>query len=182
MQQKPWTVWCWSAISDGYPSFIAACCPFLDRACLRRLWRGVALLSNVRFTSEVVRPCILNGLVDNSSVDCCIVRWWGLARHGHDPCPGGRAVRHKGDVSSCAFCTSRVGDFTHGHLLPRLCRLEYPVVCSSPCGTSRSLFMDAALLDFQSVGFGQHPLHCARTCPVCWSGVCPRRFLHTATC
>ena len=67
-------------------------------------------------------------------------------------------------------------------LLPRLCRLAYPVVCSSPRGTSRSLFMDAALLDFQSAGFGQHPLHCARTCPGCWPGVCPRRFLQTGTC
>ena len=39
--------------------------------------------------------------------------WWGLARHGHDPCPGGRAARHRGDVPSCAFCTSPVGDLTH---------------------------------------------------------------------
>ena len=88
-------------------------CPLLDRAWLRRLWRGLALLSNVRFIPGVVRPYKFDRSVYNSSVDSGMARWWGLARHGHDPCPGGRAARHTGDVSSCAFCTSPVGDLTH---------------------------------------------------------------------
>ena len=47
---------------------------------------------------------------------------------------------------------------------------------------AEAFVMDAALWDFQSAGLGQHPLHCARTHPVCLSGVCPRRFLQTGTC
>ena len=94
--------------------------PLLDRAWLRRLWRG---LSNVRFTPGVVRSYVINRSIYNSGIDSGMARWWGLARHGHDPCPGRRAAQH------------------------------------SPRGSSRSLFMGAALLDFQSGGFDQHLLH-----------------------
>ena len=144
--------------------------PLLDRAWLRRLWRGLALLSNVRFILGVVRPYMFNRSVYKSSVDSGMVRWWGrLARHGR-----------------CAFVCVLHQSSRRPHslsvVLPRLCRFAYPVVCSSPRGTNRSLFMDAALLDFQSAGFGEHPLRCARTHPVCWSGVCPRRLLQMGTC
>ena len=40
-------------------------------------------------------------------------RWWGLARHGHDPCPGGRTSRHRGDPLGCRFCGSSLGTVAH---------------------------------------------------------------------
>ena len=178
--RRPWTVWCWSALFyDGHPSLVAACglsslgsrlaswsmawsrsplqCPLHSRSCASLLIRPIGLQLQRRFWHGLMvgtRPTWPRPMP----------RWTG-----------------RGDVCSCAFCTSW-RPHPLSDLLPRLCRLAYPVVCSSPRGTSRSLFMDAALLDFQSAGFGQHPLHCARTYPVCWSGACPRRFLQTGTC
>ena len=75
-------------------------------------WIPLGFLSNVRFIPGVVRPCTFDRSVYNSNVDSGMARW-SDPRHGHDPCPGGRAVRHRGDVSSCPFCTSPVGDLTH---------------------------------------------------------------------
>ena len=63
-----------------------------------------------------------------------------FARHGHDPCPGGRGARHRGDVSSCAFCTSRVGDLTHClTCCPCFCRLACPVCSRSLCNGRSTL-------------------------------------------
>ena len=87
--------------------------PLLDRAWFHRLRRGLALLSGIRFNPGAVRPYALDHMVYNSTVDPGLARWWGLARHGHDPCPGGRTARHRGDVSQCAFCSSASGDFAH---------------------------------------------------------------------
>ena len=118
-------------------------CPLLDRAWLRRLWRGLALLSNVRFIPGVVRPRPIGLQLQR--------RFWhgsmvGLARHGHDPCPVSSAQRRC--VFVCVLHQSSWRPHPLSDLLPRLCRLAYPVVCSSPRGTSRSLFMDACTLGF----------------------------------
>ena len=40
-------------------------------------------------------------------------RFWGLARWGHDPFPGGRAARHLAQPSSCSFCDAPQGDMFH---------------------------------------------------------------------
>ena len=40
-------------------------------------------------------------------------RFWGLARWGHDPFPGGRAARHLGLSLSCVLCEAPSGDLFH---------------------------------------------------------------------
>ena len=71
---------------------------FLHRAWLRRLWRGLALLSNACFTSTAVGPYALNRSVHKLQ-HLFAARWWRLARQGHGPCPGDWAARRRGDVN-----------------------------------------------------------------------------------
>ena len=87
--------------------------PVLDRAWVQRLARALAILTGVRFSPGSVRPFALDLSIYNSDVDPGLFRWWGLARHGHDPCPGGRPARHRGGEVACLFCPSTFGDLTH---------------------------------------------------------------------
>ena len=113
--------------------------PLLGRAWFHRLRRGLALLSGIRFNSGAVRPYALDNMVYNSTVDPCLARWWGLARHGHDASPPGRVVRHKGDVSQCAFCSSASGDLVHClAICPAFSDLFFAMDCSSPSCSRQS--------------------------------------------
>ena len=71
--------------------------PLLDRARFH-LRRGLALLSGIRFNPGAVRPHVTDHMVNNSTVDPGLARWWALPRHGHDPRLGGRAARHGTEV------------------------------------------------------------------------------------
>ena len=127
-----WAHWCFSLLhhhavgSLGYHGVGVGCSPLvirrwlhqvvfpvLDRAWVQRLARALAILTGVRFSPGSVRTFALDLSIYNSDVDPGLVRWWGLARHGHDPCPGGRPARHRGREVACLFCPSTFGDLTH---------------------------------------------------------------------
>ena len=183
--RRPWTVWCWSALfSDGHPSLVAACG-------LSSLGSRLASSSMARSRSPLQCPLHSRSCASLHVQPFGIQlqrRFWHGSMVGTRPTWPRSMPRWTGSPAQrrCAFVCVLHQSSRRPHplsvVLPRLCRLAYPVVCSSPRGTNRSLFMDAALLDFQSAGFGEHPLRCARTHPVCWSGVCPRRLLQTGTC
>ena len=126
-----WAHWCFSLLqhhavgSLGYHGVGVGCSPLvirrwlhhvvfpvLDRAWVQCLARALAI-TGVRFSPGSVRPFALDLSIYNSDVDPGLVRWWGLARHGHDPCPGGRPARHRGGEVACLFCPSTFGDLTH---------------------------------------------------------------------
>ena len=152
MQQETLDSWCWSALFyDGHPSasFQKLCVP---------------TCSTDRFTTPA---SILAWLDGGDSPDMATTQ-----------APGGRAARHRGDVSSCAICTSPVGDLTHClTCCPAFADLRIQWCAAAHVAPAEASLWDAALLIFQSAGFGQHPLHCARTYPVCWSGVLPASIL-----
>ena len=84
----------------------------LDRAWSHRLIGGLSALDSVRF--DVSSSCIsLNHAIYGPGINPADARWWGLARHGHDPCPGGRTSRHRGDPLDCRFCGSSLGTLAH---------------------------------------------------------------------
>ena len=87
--------------------------PVLDRAWVQRLARALAIITGVRFSPGILRPYALDLSIYSSNIDPGLVRWWGLARHGHDPCPGGRPARHRGGEVACFCCPSTLGDLTH---------------------------------------------------------------------
>ena len=118
-----WAHWCFSLPhhhaegSPGYHGVGVGCSPLvirrwlhhvvfpvLDRAWVQRLARALAILTGVRFSPGLVRSFALDLSIYNSDVDPGLVRWWGLARHGHDPFPGGRPARHRGGEVACLFC------------------------------------------------------------------------------
>ena len=64
-------------------------------------------------TQEVQLQFCLLPLAYCQSVEPELVRWWGLARYGHDPGLGGRGARHRGVSSNCRFCHANVEDLAH---------------------------------------------------------------------
>ena len=111
--RRPSTVWCGSALFyDGHPSLVAACG-------LSSLGSRLASSSMARSRSPLQYP------LHSRSCASLHIRPIGLqlqCRFWHGsmvvtrptwPRPMPRAARHRGDLSSCAFCTSPVGDFTH---------------------------------------------------------------------
>ena len=84
----------------------------LDRAWSHRLIGGFSALHSVRF--DVSSSCFsLNRATYGLGINPADARWWGLARHGHDPCPGGRTSRHREDPLGCRFCGSSLGTLAH---------------------------------------------------------------------
>ena len=86
--------------------------PQLFSQCLTARWRSrlaraLNLLTSLRIRPRQLRILTLDDLVHSGEVNPENARWWGLPRHGHDPCPGGRPARHGGDPASCLFCPCR---------------------------------------------------------------------------
>ena len=84
----------------------AALFPVFDRAWHSRLTRALSLLTSS--TSVAYAYVFYSRGVDPENA-----RWWGLARHDLDSCPGGRPARHRSDPTSCLFCPWAVGDLQH---------------------------------------------------------------------
>ena len=110
-----WLPWCWSGLFSSCDPSMAASCGF---SCSGPRMGPAPCpcpchLTGVRFSPRSVHPFALDLSIYNSDVDPGLVRWWGLARHGHDPCPGGRPARHRGGEVACLFCPSTFGDLTH---------------------------------------------------------------------
>ena len=61
--------------------------PVFDRAWHSRLTSALSLLTSFRSRPRQLRILALDDLVYSREVDPENARWWGLARHGHDPCP-----------------------------------------------------------------------------------------------
>ena len=69
--------------------FARVVAPALDRAWRQRLVPGLSALHTVRFdcSSSYLTS---NHMIYGRGIDPADARWWCLARHGHDPCPGGQ--------------------------------------------------------------------------------------------
>ena len=74
---------------------------WVPRSWRQRVERSLGLFHTIR------------SFVYSQSVDAGLARWWGLARYGHDPGPGGRAARHRNSSPVCSFCCADVGDLAH---------------------------------------------------------------------
>ena len=111
--RRPWTVWCWSALFyDGHPSLVAACG-------LSSLGSRLASSSFARSRSALQCPlhsrsCAFLYSTDRFTTPASILAWLdggdspNMATT-HAPVDGQLGT----GVSSCAFCTSPVGDLTH---------------------------------------------------------------------
>ena len=63
------------------------------------MWSALSA-SSTPFGDPRAQPQLsLPAFVYSPSVDAGLARWWGLARYGHDPGPGGRAARHRKLIS-----------------------------------------------------------------------------------
>ena len=87
--------------------------PVLDRSWRQRVERSLGLLHTIRRDPRAQPQLSLPAFVYSQSVDAGLARWWGLARYGHDPGPGGRAARHRNSSPVCSFCCADVGDLAH---------------------------------------------------------------------
>ena len=87
--------------------------PVLDRSWRQRVGRFFGLLHTIRCDPRAQPQLSLPAVVYSQSVDAGLARWWGLARYGHDPSPGGRAARHWNSSPVCSFCCADVGDLAH---------------------------------------------------------------------
>ena len=87
--------------------------PVLDRSWRQRVERSLGLLHTIRCDPRAQPQLSLPAFVYSQSVDAGLARWWGLARYGHDPAPGGRAARHRNSSPVCSFCCADVGDLAH---------------------------------------------------------------------
>ena len=87
--------------------------PVLDRSWRQRVERSLGLLHTIRCDPRAQPQLSLPAFVYSQSVDAGLARWWGLARYGHDPGPGGRAARHRNSSPVCSFCCADVGDLAH---------------------------------------------------------------------
>ena len=87
--------------------------PPLNRSLRDRLVAAASSLS----VCHVHGPFAVNAgphqIVYGRSCSSSHARFWGLARWGHDPFPGGRAARHLGLSLSCALCEASSGDLFH---------------------------------------------------------------------
>ena len=88
--------------------------PLLNRFLRDRLVAAASLLSvcHVRVASLAVNAGPHQIVYGRSSIPSH-ARFWGLARWGHDPFPGGRAARHLGLSLSCTLCEDPSGDLFH---------------------------------------------------------------------
>ena len=121
----PETLWRWTRKHSSTLRrwFARGVAPALDRAWRQRRVLGLSILHTVRFDySSSDFP--LNHMIYGRGVDPADARWWGLARHGHDPCPGGRTRRHRGDASGLHLLRFRLWNASplHGVLHPPLMR------------------------------------------------------------
>ena len=66
--------------------FARGVAPALDLAWRQRLVLGLSALHTVRFDCSS-SDFTLNHMIYGRGVDPADARWWGLARHGHDPMP-----------------------------------------------------------------------------------------------
>ena len=100
-----WLSWCWSGLFSSCDPSMAASCGF---SCSGPRMAPASCPCpchpHGRSSPGFVSPFALDLSIYNSDVDPGLVRWWGLARHGHDPCPGGRPARHRGGEVACLFC------------------------------------------------------------------------------
>ena len=87
--------------------------PVLDRSRRQRVERSLGLLHTIRCDPRAQPQLSLPAFVYSQSVDAGLARWWGVARYGHDPGPGGRAARHRNSSPVCSFCCADVGDLAH---------------------------------------------------------------------
>ena len=87
--------------------------PVLDRSWQQRVERSLGLLHTIRCDQRAQPQLSLPAFVYSQSVDAGLARWWGLARYGHYPGPGGRAARHRNSSLVCCFCCADVGDLAH---------------------------------------------------------------------
>ena len=87
--------------------------PLLNRSLCDRLLAAASSLS----VCHVRGPFAVNAgphqIVYGRSCSSSHARFWGLARWGHDPFPGGRAARYLGLSLSCALCEASSGDLFH---------------------------------------------------------------------
>ena len=76
--------------------FARGVAPALDRAWSHWPIGGLSALHPVRSNVSSSRFS-LDDAIYGPCINHADARWWGLARHGDDPCPGGRTSRHRGD-------------------------------------------------------------------------------------
>ena len=105
--------------SGSFPScvhswFRSCAFPRLGQSLHYRLCSAASVLSvshvDLRFSCVNLGP---DTVVYGRSCLPAHARFWGLARWGHDPFPGGRSARHLGFSFSCVLCDALYGDLAH---------------------------------------------------------------------
>ena len=105
-----WTHWCPSLLQHHATRDPGPRCSLTTRRWLqrvRRLWRRLALLSNVRFIPGVVRPHMFNR---RHTTPASILAWFNGGDSPDMATIHAQVDGQPGTMPSCAFCTSPVGD------------------------------------------------------------------------
>ena len=136
--------WCWGGLfCTCRPSMAASCGFSCSGPRMGPTSRPRPVPSSRAFASLLVSSAHMLWISPSTvpTLTLKLVRWWGLARHGHDPCPvGGRPARHRGARSCMSFLSQHTRrPHSLPHELSSFRRSSYAVVSSSTHCTSRSL-------------------------------------------